>query len=142
MTALQRRLDANGTSAAGRSASAANADRIASRVEVRLAALAPYRASARSSSSFITPGAGTVSSTFGSGSVSVPVLSVQTRFTDASDSSAFSCCTSAPRRAMRSAATAKVRLVSRISPSGTIVTVAATAVGTASLTFVWRCQSA
>ncbi len=53
--------------------------------------------------------------------------------TEASDSSAFSCWTSAPRRAIRSAATANVRLVSRISPSGTSVTTAATAVGIASL---------
>ena len=111
---------------------------IASSVDVAARRARPVAAERRSSSSFIVPGAGTVSSTFGSGSVSVPVLSVQTRSTEASDSSAFSCWTSAPRRAMRSAATAKVRLVSRISPSGTIVTVAATAVGTASLSLVCR----
>jgi NTE family protein len=39
-------------------------------------------------------------------SVSVPVLSVQTTSADASDSIAFNCCASAPRRLIRSAATA------------------------------------
>ena len=53
------------------------------------------------------------------GSVSVPVLSRQMTSTEASDSIALSCCASTPRRAMRSAATAKVRLTSRMSPSGT-----------------------
>ena len=74
----------------------------------------------------------TSSATRSRASVSVPVLSRQTTSTEASDSIAFSCCASAPRRAMRTAATAKVRLASRISPSGTSVTTAATAVGTAS----------
>ncbi len=51
----------------------------------------------------------------------------------ASDSTEFRYCTSIPRRVRRTAATAKVRLVSRISPSGTIVTMPATAVPAASL---------
>ena len=62
--------------------------------------------------------------------------------TEASDSTAFSCCASAPRRATASAATAKVTLVSRISPSGMSVTPAATAVDTAWLFGVFRSQSA
>ena len=60
-------------------------------------------------------------------------MSRQTTSADASDSIAFSCWASAPRLAMRSAATAKVTLVRRISPSGTSVTTPATAVVTASL---------
>ena len=73
--------------------------------------------------------------------VSVPVLSRQITSTDASDSIAFSCCASAPRRASCSAAAAKVRLASRISPSGTSVTMPATAVVTASWIAMSRCQS-
>ena len=107
-------------------------ERRANRIECRGAARRARRRSGRARSRArpsSPPAAVTASSTFGSGSVSVPVLSVQTMSTEASDSSAFSCWTSAPRRAMRSAATAKVRLVSRIRPSGTSVTTAATAVG-------------
>ena len=76
------------------------------------------------------------------GSVSVPVLSVQTTSTEASDSIAFSCWASAPRWAIRIADTAKVTLTSRISPSGTRVTTAATEVETAWLIGSWRSQSA
>ena len=62
--------------------------------------------------------------------------------TEASDSIAFSCCARMPRAAMRIPATAYVRLVSRISPSGTSVTTAATVVGTALCSDVCRRQSA
>ena len=82
--------------------------------------------------------AGTSVSTCSRASVSVPVLSRQIVSTEAIDSIAFSCCASAPRRAMRTAATAYVTLVRRISPSGTSVTTAATVVGTALWIDVWR----
>ncbi len=84
------------------------------------------------SSSRVVPAVGTASFTSSDASVSVPVLSRQSTSTAASDSTAFSCWASAPRLAIRIAATAKVTLVSRISPSGTIVTTAATEVVTAS----------
>ena len=48
------------------------------------------------------------------------------------DSTAFMYCTSMPRRDSRTAATAKVRLISSTSPSGTSVTMPAVAVATAS----------
>ncbi len=57
--------------------------------------------------------------------MSVPVLSVQTTSTDASDSTALSCCASTPRWATLKADTAAVRLISRIRPSGTRLTIAA-----------------
>jgi hypothetical protein len=60
---------------------------------------------------------------------------------DASDSIALSCCASAPRRAIRTAATANVTLASRISPSGTRLTIAAVALGTASAVLVSRSTS-
>ena len=53
------------------------------------------------------------------GSVRVPVLSVHTTSTEASDSIAFSCWARTPRWAILNADTAAVRLTSRISPSGT-----------------------
>ena len=65
------------------------------------------------------PSAGTSPTTRSVGSVSVPVLSVQTTSTDASDSTAFSCCASTPRWATLNADTAAVRLIRRIRPSGT-----------------------
>ncbi len=49
---------------------------------------------------------------------------------EASDSTAFNCWLSAPRRAIRPVAIAYVRAVSSTRPSGTIVTTAATAVAT------------
>ena len=54
-----------------------------------------------------------------------PVLSVQTRSTEASDSIALSCCASTPRWAILNADTAAVTLISRISPSGTRLTIPA-----------------
>ncbi|MEZ5099037.1 MAG: hypothetical protein R3C15_04405 [Thermoleophilia bacterium] len=116
--ALQRRRDANGTSASTGSAAAGNASPIAASVAFRADALAARRPSASARAAASTPGAGIVPTTPGAASVSVPVLSMQTTSAEASDSIAFSCCASAPRRAIRSAATAKVRLVSRISPRG------------------------
>ncbi len=59
------------------------------------------------------------------GSVKVPVLSVQTMSTEASDSIALSCCASTPRWAILNADTAAVTLISRISPSGTRLTIPA-----------------
>ena len=50
------------------------------------------------------PGAGSTSTRRSEAVVSVPVLSTQIVSTEASDSTAFSCCDSAPARAMRSAA--------------------------------------
>ena len=109
-------------------------ERVGDRLECCVAARASSprsgRASASASSSM--PGAAPCRSPGAPRSVSVPVLSRQITSTDASDSTAFSCWASAPRRAIRSAATAYVRLVRRISPSGTSVTTAATAIGTAS----------
>ena len=64
-------------------------------------------------------------------SVSVPVLSMQIVSTEASDSIALSCWDSAPARAMRTTAAAKVIDTSRTRPSGTSVTIPATAVSTA-----------
>ena len=72
-----------------------------------------------------TPSAGTRSTTRSDGSVSVPVLSVQTTSTEASDSIALSCWASTPRRAILKADTAAVRLTSRIRPSGTRLTMPA-----------------
>ena len=66
-------------------------------------------------------------------SVSVPVLSMQIVSTPASDSTALRRCTSAPERAIFTAASANVRLVSRIRPSGTIEISPAVAVSAA-----WR----
>ena len=138
---LQRRREENGTSCSSARGSDGNRSPIARSVVFRTPALAAKtaRAYARASSS---PSAGTISVTRSRASVSVPVLSRQRTSTDARDSSAFSCCVSAPRRAMRTAESAKVRLTSRISPSGTRVTTAATAVVTASRTGAWRSQSA
>ena len=82
----------------------------------------PERARASASS---TPSAGTSPTTRSVGSVSVPVLSVQTTSTDASDSTAFSCCASTPRWATLNADTAAVRLIRRIRPSGTRFTMPA-----------------
>ncbi len=69
------------------------------------------------------PAAGTSPTTRSVGSVSVPVLSVHTTSTEASDSIAFSCCASTPRCAILTADTAAVTLISRINPSGTRLTI-------------------
>ena len=83
----------------------------------------------------------TSSTTLSVPSVSVPVLSRQTTSTAARDSTALSCWASAPRRAMRIAATAYVRLVRRMRPSGRLTT-AATERGTASSRSNSSCQMA
>ena len=68
------------------------------------------------------PLAATSPTTRSVGSVSVPVLSVSTTSTEASDSTALSCWASTPRWAILNAETAAVRLMSRIRPSGTRLT--------------------
>ena len=105
-SALQRRRDENGTCSldrlrVGREALGDRLERgVARRRRRGVARRAPrssLRVDARRRQS---------STTRSVGSVSVPVLSRQTTSTEASDSIAFSCWASAPRRAIRSAATA------------------------------------
>ena len=96
------------------------------------------RAPARRSS---TPSAGTSSTTRSDASVSVPVLSVHITETDASDSIALSCWARMPRRAIFAAETAAVSETSRISPSGTMFTIAAVSVSTASAWLTSRIAS-
>ena len=79
-----------------------------------------------------TPSAGISSTTRSEDSVSVPVLSVHITVTEASDSIAFSCWARMPWRAIFAAVTAAVRDTSRISPSGTMLTIPAVSVSTAS----------
>ena len=87
------------------------------------------------------PPSGTISSSASVPSVSVPVLSTQTTSTPASDSTADSRCTSAPRRAMRAAPTANATEASSTRPSGTSVTQPAVAVDTASrIGVLWTSQ--
>ena len=74
---------------------------IAASVAFRVGELSANRPSACASSPSSTPSAGRIDSTWMRASVSVPVLSMQIVSTEASDSIAFSCCVSAPRRAMR-----------------------------------------
>ena len=105
--ALQRRREENGTwpTTASLLTSASPASLIASRVRLREGALAAYVASSRANVGSSVPSAGNSSTTRGVGSVSVPVLSVQTTSTDASDSIALSCCASTPRLAILNAET-------------------------------------
>ncbi len=140
-SALQRRADENGTYSPGSSAGAPTATAIASSVRLRAGELDANRPTSRRTSSGSPPFAASTETTRRSAAVSVPVLSRQMTSTEASDSIAFSCCASAPRRASCNAAAAKVRLASRISPSGTSVTMPATAVVTASWISMSRCQS-
>ena len=84
------------------------------------------------------PGAGRSSVTRSAASVSVPVLSMQSVSTDASDSIALSCCASTPRRDIRTAAAAYVSPISSTSPSGIIVTTPAVEVATAACRCTWR----
>ena len=93
--------------------------------------LAANTPSDRASSSRSTSPAGTSSTTRSDASVSVPVLSVHSTETDASDSIALSCCARTPRRAIFAAETAAVSDTSRMSPSGTMFTIAAVSVSTA-----------
>ena len=71
------------------------------------------------------PAAGMSPTTRSVGSVRVPVLSVHTTSTEASDSIALSCCARTPRWAILNAETAAVTAISRISPSGTRLTMPA-----------------
>ncbi len=80
----------------------------------------------------MTPSAGISSTTRSEASVSVPVLSVHITDTEARLSIAFSCWARIPCRAIFAAVTAAVRLTSRISPSGTMLTIPAVSVSTAS----------
>ena len=106
-TAPNLRLEEKGTVAvAAVSGWAGKRSASASTVAFRTGASAAYSATHAASSSSATPCAVTTRRTSSRGSVSVPVLSRQTTSTDASDSTAFSCCTRAPRAVMRSAATA------------------------------------
>ena len=129
--ALKRRRERNGISSSAGSAGVSAAATIASRVAFRAPADAANRPNAWRSAGSSTPAAGTNETTRSRGSVSVPVLSMQSVSTEASDSIAFSCCASAPARAIRSAAAAYVIETSRMSPSGTSVTMPATDVSTA-----------
>ena len=131
-TALHFQRDENGTSASTSAAAPGNPAAIASSVSVREAAPAAYAARSRFTSPLSRPAAGTVRSSTSRPSVSVPVLSRHTVSTLASTSTLFSAWTSIPRRASRTAATAKVRLVRSTRPSGTSVTIPAVAVAAAS----------
>ena len=84
------------------------------------------------SSASSTPSAGISSTTRSEASVSVPVLSVHITETEASDSIAFSCWARMPWRAIFAAVTAAVSETSRIRPSGTMLTIPAVSVCTAS----------
>ncbi len=137
-TALQRASLENGTLSSAGPASLGKASAIALAVRLRTGEAAPNRPSALTSSPSSAPAAGTTPATRSVASVIVPVLSRQITSAAASDSTAFSCCTSAPRRVMRSAATANARLASRIRPSGMRVTTAAVAVDTVSSAPRWR----
>ena len=130
---LHRRREANGTISSPGSAARGYAVEIAARVAFLDSNEAAKPPSASSRPAVVVPAAGTSSRTRRDGVVSVPVLSMQSVSTDASDSIAFSCCDRAPARAMRSAAAAYVNERSRIRPSGMSVTIPATAVSTA-----WR----
>ena len=126
-SALQRRREENGTCPITRraSASASPASAIACRVGLREARWRRSSRARRASSPSSMPCAGTSPTTRSVGSVSVPVLSVQTTSTEASDSTALSCCARTPRWAILNAETAAVRLIRRISPSGTRLTIPA-----------------
>ena len=129
---LHFQRDENGTSSVtGRGEPASCACR-ASAVGLRLPRLAAYLPSSACTSRPSAPETGRISSTASVPSVSVPVLSRQTMSRPAIASTAGSRWTSAPRRPTRAAATAKTRLASSTSPSGTSETMPATAVETAS----------
>ena len=92
-------------------------------------------------SSSVTPAAGISSTTRSEASVSVPVLSVHITETEASDSIAFSCWARIPLRAIFAAVTAAVSETSRIRPSGTMLTIPAVSVSTASAWLTLRSAS-
>jgi hypothetical protein len=110
-------------------------------VRLRLPALAAKRAIAW----WIGAGSGPTVATersFSSPSVSVPVLSTQMVSTAANDSVALICWISVSLRASRTAATAKVTLIRRTSPSGISVTRPDVAVWAASLVSTFCALSA
>ena len=132
-TALHLRADENGTSAATGRASAGRPSAIAWLVLLRAPALAASAPSSSRASSSSWPGAASTPSSRMRLSVSVPVLSKQHVSTLARLSTEFRRWASVPSRPSRTAATAKVRLVSSTRPSGTSGTRAATAVSTESV---------
>ncbi len=134
VTPLHLRADEKGTSARTSPAAPGTASAIAAMVALRapaLAASAPRSARRAASSRPSTASSPPTRMRF---SVSVPVLSRQRVSTEARLSTAFRRCASVPRRASRTAATAKVRLVSSTSPSGTSGTRPATTVAALSST--------
>jgi hypothetical protein len=134
----------NGTSPATRPASPGKRSPIASRVRLRSPALAAKRPSAACAVVGSSPSATSTPSSRSSPSVSVPVLSTQIVSTAARLSVALICCTSVSLRASRTAATAKVTLISSTSPSGIRVTrpaVAVCAASTRSMLRTWKTRS-
>ena len=121
-----------GTSALTRPALPGKRSAIVSSVRLRSPALAAKRASAAVAAAGSAPSAASTDSSRSSPSVSVPVLSTQIVSTAARLSVALICCTSVSLRASRTAATAKVTLISSTSPSGISVTSPAVAVWAAS----------
>ena len=105
---LQRRRERNGTTSSAGSADVDAGSASATARSVRFCAsdAAAKRPRASPSSSSLVPAAGRSSTSRSEAVVRVPVLSTQIVSTDASDSIAFSCCESAPERAIRSAAAA------------------------------------
>ena len=131
MRPLHFQRDENGTSTWTGSCTPPRASAIASAVGFRPASVVANAPSSERTSASERPPSGTISSSARVPSVSVPVLSTQTTSTPASDSTADSRCTSAPRRAMRAAPTANATEASSTRPSGTSVTSPAVAVDTA-----------
>ena len=115
--ALHFHRDENGIDADGVVWASGKASASACSVELRTVEAAAYRPKASRSSSVLAA-AGSSETTRRRGSVSVPVLSVQTTSADARDSTALSCCTSAPWREILSAPVTYTMLASRIRPSG------------------------
>ena len=105
---------------------------IVSRVRLRSPALAAKRPSAAAPTAGSTPSANSTPASRSSPSVRVPVLSTQIVSTAARLSVALICWTRVSRCASRTAATAKVTLISSTRPSGISVTRPAVAVCAAS----------
>ncbi len=115
---------------------------IVSRVRLRSPALAAKRPSARCAAPGSAPSAISTPRSCSSPSVRVPVLSTQIVSTAARLSVALICWTRVPLRARRTAATAKVTLISSTSPSGISVISPAVAVCAASVRWTLRAFSA
>ena len=128
----------NGTSPLTRPESPGNFSAIASRVRLRSPALAANRASEACADPASTPSATSTPSSRRLPSVRVPVLSTQIVSTEARLSVALICWTRVLRWASRTAAKAKVTLISSTSPSGISVTRPAVAVCAASVMSVLR----